>query len=497
MTHRPWIDLMETVAEHRVVQVDTVPTGLYTRPVSNQDQTLSLTHTDTAEKRRLVPGLVLVWTPEGPSFIPRPVGEGLLIGRGSNAGFDLGDAKISRRHCTVHRDGAHWLVTDEGSHNGTRVDGVDITGTVARSRIAVIRIGHCLFLPTENMLEIEGGGVENVGGLIIGPRLRSVQQEIRHKGRLAESLHISGESGVGKENAARLLHDGPATKFVAINCAEIPSGILERTLFGSRKGAFTGAEDRVGLLQTADGGTLFLDEIGELPLDLQPKLLRVLENGEYQRVGETQTRVSRARILAATNRDLRAEIRAGRFRADLYHRLSVFTLSVPPLRDMDDDRLLLLDHFRRQMLQQSGAAEFRLDGAAQTRLAKYHFPGNVRELRNIVVRLLAKHPGETLNLADVEAELDLYDGARSGANSTEGIAAIALGELQSQANFSLEDKLRTWENGYIEAALKLTRGNVSQAARLLGINRTTLYNRMELLAKDKPPAGESAPSGSD
>ncbi len=332
--------------------------------------------------------------------------------------------------------------------------------------------------------------------------MRKLRTQIAQFAESPFPVLIEGESGSGKDVVASCcLHQQTSRRdrpFLALNCAAIAPSLVEPTLFGYAKGAFTGAlSNRAGYFEDARDGTLFLDEIGELPLDLQPKLLRVLENGEYQRVGETQTRVSRARIVAATNRDLRAEIRAGRFRADLYHRLSVFSLSVPPLREMDDDRLLLLDHFRRQLSRQSGAAEFRLDAAAQARLAKYHFPGNVRELRNIVVRLMAKHPGETLNAAGVETELDLYDCARTGANSAQGIAAIALGELQSQANFSLEDKLRSWENGYIEAALKLTRGNVSQAARLLGINRTTLYNRMELLAKDKPSAGESAPTGSD
>ena len=332
--------------------------------------------------------------------------------------------------------------------------------------------------------------------------MRKLRTQIAQFAESPFPVLIEGESGSGTDVVASCcLHQQTSRRdrpFLALNCAAIAPSLVEPTLFGYAKGAFTGAlSNRAGYFEDARDGTLFLDEIGELPLDLQPKLLRVLENGEYQRVGETQTRVSRARIVAATNRDLRAEIRAGRFRADLYHRLSVFTLSVPPLREMDDDRLLLLDHFRRQLSRQSGAAEFRLDAAAQARLAKYHFPGNVRELRNIVVRLMAKHPGETLNAAGVETELDLYDCARTGANSAQGIAAIALGELQSQANFSLEDKLRSWENGYIEAALKLTRGNVSQAARLLGINRTTLYNRMELLAKDKPSAGESAPTGSD
>src|SRR4029079_9663838 len=150
----------------------------------------------------------------------------------------------------------------------------------------------------------------------------------------------------------------------------------------------------------AGEGTLFLDEIGELPGDLQAKLLRVLENGEYQRVGETQTRVSRARVVAATNRDLREEVRAGRFRSDLYHRLTVFELQVPPLRELGDDRLTLLDYYRTLYATKSGSKSFSFDDAARARWTTYAFPGNVRELRNVVIRLLAKYAGYTVGSAD-------------------------------------------------------------------------------------------------
>jgi transcriptional regulator with GAF, ATPase, and Fis domain len=153
---------------------------------------------------------------------------------------------------------------------------------------------------------------------------------------------------------------------LALNCAAISPSLIEPTLFGHAKGAFTGAVSaRAGYFEEAGEGTLFLDEIGELPHDLQPKLLRVLENGEYQRVGETQTRVSKARIIAATNRDLRQEIKGGRFRADLYHRLSVFSVLVPPLREMGNDRLLLLDYFRQRYATQAHCPPFTLDAAAE------------------------------------------------------------------------------------------------------------------------------------
>jgi DNA-binding NtrC family response regulator len=294
---------------------------------------------------------------------------------------------------------------------------------------------------------------------------------------------IEGESGSGKELVARSLHrqSSRADKpFYALNCAAIAPTLMEPTLFGHAKGAFTGAlAARAGYFEDAGEGTLFLDEIGELPLDMQAKLLRVLENGEFQRVGETAGRVSRARVIAASNRDLRQEVRKGAFRPDLYHRLSVFTLGVPPLREMDGDKLLLLEHFRRFYAEQTGAAAFSLDEEAERRWLAYPFPGNVRELRNIVIRLTAKQPGRRLAVGDLEPEFDLeMNAATEGAPGDGDVIAQAVRHLERSPGFQLDRMLQTLERGYIEAALKMTHGNVSQAAKLLGVNRTTLYSRM-------------------
>jgi len=298
---------------------------------------------------------------------------------------------------------------------------------------------------------------------------------------------IEGESGSGKELAARSLHrlsPRAARPYLTLNCAAIAPTLVEPTLFGHVKGAFTGAAtNKSGYFEDAEDGTLLLDEIGELPLELQAKLLRVLENGEYQRVGETRRRTARCRVIAATNRDLRREVKKGGFRADLYHRLSVFTLSVPPLRDMEGDKLVLLEHFRRLAAAQAGTQPFELDPTASARWQRYDFPGNVRELRNIVIRLATKYPGQRLSVAELEPELDLEapaPGAGGGA-----IVEQALRQLERAGSFNLDETLRAWERGYIEAALRLTRGNVSQAAKLLGINRTTLYSRMSSAGEEK------------
>ncbi|HUN67873.1 MAG TPA: sigma-54 dependent transcriptional regulator [Burkholderiales bacterium] len=294
---------------------------------------------------------------------------------------------------------------------------------------------------------------------------------------------IEGESGSGKELVARSLHrlSARADKpYFALNCAAIAPTLVEPTLFGYAKGAFTGAlATKTGYFEDARDGTLFLDEIGELPLEMQAKLLRVLENGEYQRVGETASQVSHARVIAASNRDLRQEIRKGAFRPDLYHRLSVFTLAVPPLRDMDGDKLLLLEHFRRFYAGQSAVQAFSLDESAERRWLEYPFPGNVRELRNIVIRLTTKHAGRRLTAAELEPEFDLESEAPPVASAGEGdILEQALRHLERSRGVHLDEMLQSLERGYIEAALRLTRGNVSQAAKLLGVNRTTLYSRM-------------------
>jgi DNA-binding NtrC family response regulator len=291
---------------------------------------------------------------------------------------------------------------------------------------------------------------------------------------------IEGESGSGKELVAQSLHRlsaRSARPYFALNCAALAPTLVEATLFGYAKGAFTGAAAaKAGYFEDAQDGTLFLDEIGELPLEMQSKLLRVLENGEFQRLGETQQRVSRARVIAATNRDLRQAVKQGGFRPDLYHRLSVLALQVPPLRELEGDRLLLLEHFRRLYAQEAGVQPISLDEAAQARWLSYAFPGNVRELRNIVIRLTAKYAGQRLSPAELEPELDL-EAAPAAAGSP--IVQQAERELERAAGFNLDETLKAWERGYIAAALKLAHGNMSRAARLLGINRTTLYSRME------------------
>jgi DNA-binding NtrC family response regulator len=345
----------------------------------------------------------------------------------------------------------------------------------------------------------ELGAADETGLIGASPAIEKLRRQIAQFADAPFPVLIEGESGSGKELVARSLHrmsHRKARPFLALNCAAISPTLVEPTLFGYAKGAFTGAvAARAGYFEDACDSTLFLDEIGELPLELQAKLLRVLENGEYQRVGETQSRTSNARVIAATNRDLRQEVRAGRFRADLYYRLSVFTVGVPPLRELGEDRLLLLDHYRSFYARQAGTDPFELDAEARQVWLDYGFPGNARELRNIVIRLTTKYGGQRIGAELLHAELDLESvdpeppGLALG-HDFRAVLEAAKRHLQHEKGFDLDATLSRWERGYIEAALAITQGNLSQAAKLLGIHRTTLYSRMQGYAGAAP--GESA-----
>ena len=342
--------------------------------------------------------------------------------------------------------------------------------------------------------------VDDAGLIGQSPPMQQLRLQIRQFAKSQFPVLIEGESGSGKELVAAALHkfsEHGTQPYLALNCASIAPSLVEATLFGHGKGAFTGATAaRSGYFEDAAGGSLFLDEIGELPLELQPKLLRVLENGEFQRVGETQTRHSSARILAATNRDLRRESREGAFRADLYHRLSVLSIAAPPLRELGSDRFLLLEHFQNLYAQQSQREPIWLSQDAKNCFNEYQFPGNVRELRNIAIRLTAKFGGHQIERHELEAELDidiqtqepipaaivLADQPKRHRTPEDWIN-VARTELESSTSFNLDESLRQREAAYIEAAQMISDGNLSKAARLLGINRTTLYNRIDTLAR--------------
>jgi two-component system nitrogen regulation response regulator GlnG len=328
---------------------------------------------------------------------------------------------------------------------------------------------------------IAGGGNDSGHGDIEGivgssEEIELLRMQIRQIADSPYPVLIEGESGSGKEVAARNLHRCSSRKqepFLTLNCAAFNGELLESQLFGHVKGAFTGASDtKKGFFEEAGSGTLLLDEVADLPLDLQAKLLRVLENGEYYRLGETQPRHASARVLAATNKDIYAAIRQGLFREDLYHRLSVLTVRVPSLDERNGDKHQLLDYFMQQVADQ--VATFQLDEEALTLWNDYAFPGNVRELRNIIIRLSAKYPGQTIKPEVLKREMS---GLRR--HDTTPDSANWLKEAMHEPAFDLDRLLKTVEKEAIDLAMREHGGNVSKAAEMLGINRTTLYGRMD------------------
>jgi DNA-binding NtrC family response regulator len=273
---------------------------------------------------------------------------------------------------------------------------------------------------------------------------------------------INGESGTGKELVARVLHDygrrrqGP---FVAINMAAIPRELVESELFGHEKGAFTGAHQRkLGRFELANGGTLFLDELTELPLETQAKLLRAVQEREVERVGGVASIPIDVRIVAATNRDLAAEVKAGRFRSDLYFRLNVFPLHIPPLRDRRDDIPLIARGFLARLAENGGAPKD-IDDDALDYLRAYDWPGNVRELENVLERAAVLALGPRVTTADLPE-----------------LASAAAPEPES-----LKDRVNAFERDLVSDALRRANGNQSEAARLLQTSRATLQYRMKIL----------------
>src|SRR5688572_1930106 len=299
-----------------------------------------------------------------------------------------------------------------------------------------------------------------------------VMQQLREQIAMAAPTNgrvlIHGENGTGKELVARSVHSlsrrrgGP---FIEVNCAAIPEELIESELFGHMKGAFTGAlSDRRGKFELADGGTLFLDEIGDMSLKTQAKVLRALQEQIVEPVGGSASVKVDVRVIAATNKDLPTEIRGGRFREDLYFRLNVIPIFVPPLRDRDSDIPLLAEHFMADFAREYGRRVKRLDAGATTGLRSYRWPGNVRELRNVIERLMIMVPGDTIHFSD----LAFLEGAGVATTVPEGEPAAPLHEARER-----------FERDYILRALAAQHGNISRTAEVLGVERSNLYRKMK------------------
>ena len=307
-------------------------------------------------------------------------------------------------------------------------------------------------------------------GVLVGetPIMLDVIGQIERAGPSGAAILITGESGTGKELVARALHDSSARKakpFIAVNCAALPEALIESELFGHAKGAFTDARDaRKGLFAQADGGTLFLDEIGDLPLNLQAKLLRVLEQQTIRPIGSDQEQAIDVRVLSATHQDLEAKVERGEFRQDLYYRLNVIEIEVPPLRARGNDVLLLAHTFLQQFAEKSGKAVVGIAEPAATKLLDYDWPGNVRELRNVLERAVAMTQYDRVIVDDLPARVQQFTRNEVVFGSEDPSNLVSLAELEQR---------------YIAHVLQMVGNNRTRAARLLGLDRKTLYRKLK------------------
>ncbi|MGD2069372.1 MAG: sigma-54 dependent transcriptional regulator [Gemmatimonadota bacterium] len=328
-------------------------------------------------------------------------------------------------------------------------------------------------------------------GAMIGrsEAMADVFATIRRAGPTDATVLIEGESGTGKELAARALHDeSPRARgpFVALNCSALPSELVESELFGHGKGAFTGADRaRMGLFEAADGGTLLLDEVGDLSPPAQAKLLRALETRTITRIGETSDRAVDVRVLAATNRPLDRMVREGTFREDLYYRLAVVTLTLPPLRERREDLMPLVVHFLSDLAERHGKRVTRLADDARRALLLHDWPGNVRELRNALERAVVLTDGDSVGAADLPSRVT---GSRAVPSPVEAaIADLPFHEARDRAT-------EAFERSYLEAALERHGGNISATARSLDLHRQSLQRILRRLDID---ASDHAPDGPD
>jgi anaerobic nitric oxide reductase transcription regulator len=333
----------------------------------------------------------------------------------------------------------------------------------------------------------------NVQQSMIGrsPAIKGLKKEISTVAASDLTVLVCGETGVGKELVARALHDQSHRRdnpLIYVNCAALPENLVESELFGHVKGAFTGAlEARSGKFELADRGTLFLDEIGEIPLATQSKLLRVLQSGEIQRVGSDRQLTVDVRVVAATNRDLKSEVSAGRFRADLYHRLSVYPIHVPPLRNRERDVLLLCGYFLERNSRRMGLPRARLAPECEGLLLTYSWPGNVRELEHCISRALLKARGDKRTeqngiISIIPEYLDIsYDLMESSSLQSGGSPPEDDTVVVSEQGLTLKEGIDRFQRRWIRELLEKNNGNQAQTARQLGLNRSNFYRLLKRL----------------
>ncbi len=356
----------------------------------------------------------------------------------------------------------------------------ELRAKVARAaeRVEMLRSNRELRQQLEERYGFEG---------LIGnsPRMRRIISILQQIAPTSATVLIEGETGTGKELVAKAIHNNSPRKnkrFVAVNCAAFAESLIESELFGHERGAFTGADRvRVGKFEYASGGTLFLDEVGDMPLSTQVKLLRVLEHGEIVRLGSNEPIKVNVRIISATNQDLQKLVEQGKFRQDLYYRLKVASIRLPPLRERMEDIPLLIDHFLKELTAKHGKQVRGLTPAVRRQFMRYDWPGNVRELRNVL---------ESMIVVDMDGVLDEDDLAEAGFPLQAGVA-----DADGEASL-IGKPLREVERWYIQKALELTKGNREEAARLLQIGERTLYRKIKRYSLGKVGHGNHSPTAS-
>jgi DNA-binding NtrC family response regulator len=399
----------------------------------------------------------------------------IQIGR-VGADLNLTDGKVSSLHCELKLSPEGYRLRDLGSTNGTYVKGVRVVdGFIAPGSTIQIGKSAITFQPLDEAVAMPLWNEARLHNLIGGSAaMRHLFELINRFAQSDATVLIQGETGTGKELIADAIHQCSPRRnepFVVLDCSAIPEQLFESQLFGHEVGAFTGAvKSTPGVFEMAHGGTLFLDEIGELPLDVQAKLLRAVETRKVRRLGGTKVFAADVRLVAATNRDLAAEVNRGTFRADLFYRLAVARLQVPALRERREDLPALVEHFLRQLSVSSGHNDPRLPADFISRAQRHAWPGNVRELRNAVERavLLPNNPQAAFEAPPKK--------------EGNGFGQIDIDVPFKQAKQKLVDE---FDRRYLEALLEAHDGNISAAARAAGIERMSIYKMIRRLGLDK------------
>ncbi len=413
----------------------------------------------------------------------------------------LDDDTVSRLHCRIYVDGDQYMIEDLGSTNGTFVNRVRIREAwLHPSHVVTLGKTEIRFSPVDERVRIVPSERDRFGDIVGRERrMREIYSILEKISPTDATVVIEGETGTGKDVVARSIHgasrrkDGP---FMVFDCGAVPENLIESELFGHEKGSFTGAHTtRQGVFELGHGGTVFLDELGELQLDLQPKLLRVLEQREIKRVGGTKPIKVDVRIVAATNRNLEEEVRAGRFREDLFYRLTVVRIKLPSLRERKEDVRLLarhfLDHGNFNRDKSGNKRIANLAPGVLDRLTEYEWPGNVRELHNVIERAVSFSETDTIELADLPEHIAWPRGAVPGPVDAPTDHAIALPDMRPSADpriaeGTFKDAKERWiasfERDYIASLLKKNNGNISHAAREAEIDRKYFRKLMKKYA---------------